>query len=100
MAVISISEYDSNKDGVQGRVHDIPTEPVVADQQVTYTTATQSAAFNAKTTYIRLGVDADCFVLFGSNPTAVATSQKLYANGEYFRKVLPGDKVSIYDGTS
>ncbi len=99
MAVISISEYGYTK-GLPRDNYAIPSEPVLADQQVTYTTATSSAAFNASTTYIRLAPDATCFVLFGSAPTALATSQKLFGGQEYYRKVLAGDKVSIYDGTS
>ncbi len=100
MATISISEYDSDRDGIPKDQFAIPTEPVVTDQDVTYTTASSSAAFNAATKYIRLAPSADCFILFGAAPTALASSQKLFANQEYFRKVVPGHVVSIYDGSS
>ena len=100
MAVCSISEYDSDRDGIPRDNFAIPTEPVVVDQQVTYSTASSSNAFNAATKYIRLAPDDTCFVLFGTAPTALATSQKLFGGAEYYRKVVPGQVVSIYDGTS
>lgn len=99
MAVISISEYKHRHGTPQFALH-VPSEPIVADQKVTYTTSTQSSAFNDDTRYIRLAPTADCFVLFGSSPTALATSQKLFAGSEYFRMVVAGDKVAIYDGSS
>lgn len=99
MAVISISEYGYSF-GQPRDNYAIPSEPVVADQKVTYTSSTQSAAFNDSTKYIRMAPDATCFVLFGSSPTALATSQKLFGGQEYYRRVLAGDKVAIYDGTT
>lgn len=78
----------------------IPEEPAVAENPVTFTTATQSAAFNAATRFVRIVAGADCHVLFGSDPTADANDQKLIAGVEYYRAVTAGHKVSIYDGTS
>jgi len=75
-------------------------EPGVATQKVAFTTATQSAAFNALTTIVRLAADADCNILFGVNPTADASAPKYFAGQEYFRLITAGQKLSVYDGTS
>ena len=100
MAKLSITEYDVLPDDGRGRLLPLGGEPALADQEVTFTTATQSAAFNAKAKFIRLIADADCRVLFGANPTALAASQRLVADVEYWRAVVPGQKVSVYDGSS
>ena len=103
MAKLSITEYDVLPDDGRGRLLPLGGEPALADQEVTFTTATQSSAFNGKTKFIRLVADAgraDCRVLFGANPTALATSQRLVADVEYWRAVVPGQKVSAYDGSS
>lgn len=78
----------------------VAKEPAVTTQSVTFTSATQSAAFNAQTRFVRLLPDANCYVLFGANPTAVATSEKLASGQEAWRAVNPEDKVSVYDGSS
>jgi len=99
MATAYITEY--NYAGVQqGNVVPVAEEPALADQTVTFTTATQSAAFNAKTSFVRIIADADCHLKFGTDPTAVATDQFIPANVEQWRGVTAGHKVSVYDGTS
>ena len=100
MAKLSITEYATMQahEGV-GRPPDLALEPGT-DQEVTFTTATQSNAFAATTQFVRLVADANCRVKFGSNPTAVAASQRLVADTEYWRAVEPAHKVSVYDGTS
>lgn len=98
MAIAIITEY---KDvvNVNGTIP-VPMEPAVANQSVTYAAATSSAAFNAATKFVRIICDADAHVVFGVAPTATASVQRLEANVEYFRGVIPGQVVSIYDGTS
>lgn len=94
MATAYITEYNSI--GVQnGNSVPVAQEPAVADQTVTFTTATQSSAFNAATRYIRLIADAECHLKFGSNPTATTSMQQVQADTEIWRMVTPGDKVSI-----
>ena len=100
MAKLSITEYASmlGHDGT-GRPADLALEPGT-DQEVTFTTATQSTAFATSTRFIRMVADTNCRVKFGSNPTALAASQRLVADTEYWRGVVAGQKVSAYDGTS
>ena len=99
MATAYITEY--NTFGVQqGNVSSAAFEPAVADQTVSFTTATQSAAFNDDTKFIRLIADANCNLAFGANPTATASTQFVPANTEVWRGVAAGHKVSVYDGSS
>jgi len=104
MASAWITEYDAfgiRRDTGTGTLQaQMPLEPGTDQTPVTFTTATQSAAFAASTRFVRIITDADCHVLFGANPTATANHQKLIAGVEYWRAVSAGDKVSIYDGTS
>lgn len=100
MAKLSISEYDAMKDDGAGAGLPLACEPAIAEQEVTFTTATASSAFNAKTNFVRLVADADCRVKFGADTTALATSQRLVANVPEWRAVTPGHKVSAYDGSS
>jgi len=101
MATLSISEYAVMAVGADGHQYaPMALEPALADQETTFTTAAQSTAFNAKTRFVRLVASANCRVVFGSNPTALAASQRLVADVEYWRGVIPGHKVSVYDGSS
>ncbi len=59
----------------------------------------QSAAFNAKTRYVRIHTDAICSILFGANPTATADSKRLGANHTEYFAVKPGDKVAVITNT-
>lgn len=101
MAVLHVTEY-SDFGVVTGRGLDlaIAVEPAVADQAVTFTTSTASAAFNAATKFVRLLSTIDCHVVFGAAPTATAAKQKIVAGTEYWRSVVPGQKVAAYDGSS
>lgn len=102
MATLIITEYQHpgvrQDDG--NRVGNLALEPAIAEQSVSFTTATQSSAFNDATRVVRLQADAACNVKFGSNPTATASHQPLSAGVEYWRAVKSGDKVSVYDGSS
>lgn len=65
-----------------------PKEPPLASQVVDFTAgAAQSAAFNAKTTFVRLQSDAACSVKFGADPTATTSDQRLAADQETYRGV-------------
>jgi hypothetical protein len=100
MAKLSITEYTSmaQHEGY-GKPPELALEPGT-DQEVTFTTATSSNAFAATTQYVRLVSDTNCRVKFGAAPTALATSQRMVADVEYWRAVEPTHKVSVYDGTS
>lgn len=99
MATLWVTEY-ADISAMGGGPAQAGKEPAVADQSVTFTTATQSAAFTAKTRLVRLYSSVACHVLFGADPTATAAKQKLAADTEYWRGVTPGQKVSVYDGSS
>lgn len=100
MASMYISEYeDIGKDGKGWRAQ-MPLEPSVTTQKVTFTTAAASAAFNDNTSYICVHLDADGHVTFGIAPTATVSHKKLIANTDYYFAVIKGQKVSAYDGSS
>ena len=75
-------------------------EPSVTTQAKDFTTATQSDAFNSSTRIIRVASNTLCYIAFGANPTATATSMLLPAFGVEYFGVNGGDKISVYDGTS
>lgn len=81
-----ISEY-ANIMTVRGKDILAPVEPAITTQVVNYGAgATQSAAFNSATRFVRITSDTNCFFLFGTNPTAVTSSSPRLAAGasEYF----------------
>lgn len=100
MANLYITEYVFPSRSRSGSFLQIPQEPPIAEQVVAFTTATSSGTFNARTKVVRLVADANCHVVFDSDPTATANSQRLTADVEYFREVMEGQKVSVYDGAS
>lgn len=97
MAKAIISEI-KNPGFFQGSPVPIAALPEVATQAVTYTTATNAAAFNADTTLIRFIADADAFVKVGG--AADANSLKIISGTPEYFAVAPGDVMSIYDGIS
>ena len=65
------------------------------DQVVDYSGgAAASAAFGARTRFIRLHTDSICSIKFGTAPTAATTNRRLAANQTEYYGVRPGDKVS------
>lgn len=89
MAVVYISEYADLR-YLSGY------EPAIATQTVAIGGASaQSAAFNENTNFVRVHTDAICSVLFGTNPTATATSPRMAAGQtEYFAVKNPLDAAS------
>ncbi len=78
-----ITEYE-NVLQING-VSPIALEPALATQVVSYSTSTQSAAFNARTRFVRLHTDAICSIEFGTNPTATTSTRRMAAGQtEYF----------------
>lgn len=85
MATMYISEYPDV--GRLGGIIPVGAEPATDQTPVTYTaTAGQSAAFKNNTTMVRIHVDGIASILFGTNPTAVANTNKRMTAGqtEYF----------------
>lgn len=97
MAKLWIEIADRLMDDGGGHVVPVMPEPC-GRQTVTFTTATQSADFGGN--FIRFIADANCHIEWGADPTANANSPRFAAENEYFRWVRPGDKLSVYDGTS
>ena len=56
--------------------------------------SSQSSAVGADTYYVRICADADCHILFGSNPTATSSSIFIPADQPEIFKVNPGEKVA------
>ena len=71
----------------------------VANEQVTFTTSAQSAAFDG-INMIRFIADADAYLAFGANPTAAATDLYVPSGTVEYFAVRPGEKVACYDGSS
>lgn len=71
-----------------------PYKPRQNTDVVAYDASTQSVAFNAQTTVVRVVATTNCHIRFGANPTATTSNVYLPAGVvEYFR-VTPGDKVA------
>ena len=73
-----------------------PQMPPVAEQAIAIGgTSTQSAAFNAATSFVMVSCDVTCSLAWGTNPTAVATAQRMYANETRFYGVTAGQKLAV-----
>ena len=57
-------------------------------------TSGQSSAFGSYTYYVRVCADADCHILFGSNPTATSSSIFIPLDQPEIFKVSPGEKLA------
>lgn len=80
-----ISEY-TDSGYLQGGMT-LGSEPSFDQAPVTFTsTAGQSAAFKNNTRMVRIAVDGVASIVFGTNPTAVISTQKRLSAGqsEYF----------------
>jgi len=105
MTKLYVSEYArmTQASGPGNSVVQSPEEPPLAVQVVDYTSgAAQSAAFNAKTRFVRLHADSICSVRFAANPTATVNDPRLAAGQTEFRGI-PADgsaaKVSAITNT-
>lgn len=102
MATLNIIEFKKLGRDENGNIIPVAEVPYIAEQNVTYTTTTQSAAFQGSTKFVRLVADADAYVKFDASPTATVTSMRL-ASGhpEYFSlHNVESIKVAAYDGSS
>jgi hypothetical protein len=103
MATLHVTEYAALAEDQQGHMMAVAAEPAVASQTVTYTTTTQSSAFNPGTRYVYLQSDgAKAYVSFGTNPTATVGSNLIVADDGRFFGVPAGASfiVAVYDGSS
>lgn len=95
MATLWIREYRRLGVDESKREMPVPSEPGVADQTVTFTTATQSSAFDAATRYIRVIGSAAFHYSVGTNPTATTSSLKWPADMPLDIEVPSGNKISV-----
>lgn len=85
MATLYVTEYADSAQTVRGAAQ-IAQSPALAGQTVAIGgSSTQSAAFNALTTFIRVHTDAICSIAISTNPTATTTAKRMAADQtEYF----------------
>ncbi len=72
--------------------------PARNTQKVAFTTASLSSAFGGS--LIRVFSDTDCFLDFGSAPTATTSGIPLTSGAAEYFGVEAGHKLSVYDGVS
>jgi hypothetical protein len=97
MATLYVAEYATGGFAqVGGAVVQTSHEPPLAEQTVAIGgSSAASSAFNAATTLVRLHCDAICSVLFGANPTAATTNQRLAANQTEYKTVPRGQAYKV-----
>ena len=100
MAFVYVTEYlRQAQDGIS-RLLPAGMEPSLVVQKIAITAGSvQSAAFNARTTFVSVHTDAICSVAFGPNPTASAASSRLPLDGTQYFGVVPGDKIAVITNT-
>lgn len=96
-----ITEYANAPQAQLGQVLACGAEPGVAVQVIDFSAgAAASAAFNAKTTFVRIHTNAICSLRFSTAGTAATTSYpRMAANATEFYGVQPADKVSVIINT-
>ncbi len=94
MSTMNVREYE--RLAVEGSSQFAPAgaEPAVAGENVSYTTTTAGTAFTSTTRFVRVYVDADSYIDFGSAPTAAAGGCFLPAGSVEYFGVQPGHKVA------
>jgi hypothetical protein len=75
-------------------------EPGVADQVVTFSGSTQSAAFGATTTYITFSANSNFHYVVGPSPTATTNALMIPAGTLYSIGVQPGHKIAVVVASS
>lgn len=100
MAFAYITEYLRQPTDAIDRVLPAGQEPAIAVQKIAIGAGSvQSAAFNTKTTFIAINVDATCSYKVGANPTATANDMRLPQNATVYMGVFPGDKIAVITNT-
>lgn len=97
MATLWITELDVLPRGRAGESIPVGHWPPIAEQTVSFTTATQSSAFSARARFIRVQASAACCIAIGSNPTATTSSAPLAADSAEYLGINPGDKLSVVE---
>ena len=64
------------------------------------TSSAQSAAFADTTKVVRLSANNNCFLTFGTNPTATSAGIHMHSHSPLFAKVNAGEKVAVISHNS
>ena len=95
MAKLYITEFSALPIDLNLATPQLAKLPGLADQVVTYSSSTQSAAFSGSTRFIRIHTDSDCHIQVSINPTASSGNAKLIAGQTEYFGVSPGDKLAV-----
>jgi len=87
MGILYITEYQEISNMPVSRHGQMPQEPALATQTVSYTTHAESSAFNTKTRFVRLHTDSICSFVFGTAPVAVTTDSRMAAGQTEYHAV-------------
>ncbi len=101
MGKLYITEFELNSQDPTGEGLWIPNlSQAIAHQVVDFTNSTPSAAFDKRTSFIRLLSDSRAHVRVGEDPTATDQHTRLAPNSAEHFGVHGGDILAVYDGTS
>ena len=93
MALMYVTEYGGTASA--GGQIEVPKEPPLAIQVVTFTTTVASAAFHDETKFVSIQLSAAGHIQFAASPTATTTtSRKHAADAVSFHGVTGGSKVA------
>ncbi len=92
MAKLYITEYSGQKDG-------LPNGLPLAEQAITFSTSTQSAALQTGTKFVRVHTDSLCSIAMGLNPTATTSTQRMIAGQTEYFGVAGGIKIAAVTNT-
>lgn len=96
MTKLYISEFSKIASDANGNVLHFPGVPDVVQSPVTYSgTSAASAAFASTTSVVRVHVDSICCIVFGTNPTATTSHQRMVAGQTEYFAVTPGSAMKI-----
>lgn len=100
MAKLYISEYVTQPLVSNGQMSGMGQEPNLVNQTPVAIggSSVSSAAFNAKTRFVRIHTDAICSIKFGGT-AATANDARMAANTTEYFGVLPGDSVAVITNT-
>jgi hypothetical protein len=92
-----ITEYKDMAIYPDGAIQ-IPQEPPLAIQVVTFTTSTASAALNSATKFVSVQLNSNGHVQFAATPVATTTTSRLHeANAVSFHGVDGSLKIAAID---
>lgn len=85
MAVLYVGEFNAIGGGGNFPIAGAQVAPIAEQTVAIGGTTTQSSAFNAGTSLLRIHTDVVCSIAFGTNPTATTSKMRMGANQtEYF----------------